>query len=97
MTLYMIGFTSTRRLLDRVVWTAFSLCILTSAAIAENPLPDVERLKSSPVLRHLQPNPMPVPTSPTRTPGEQTLAQMYLPEDARWTETQLKDALVARY
>ncbi len=24
-------------------------------------------------------------------------AQMYLPEDARWTETQLKDALVARY
>jgi hypothetical protein len=24
-------------------------------------------------------------------------AQMYLPEDAKWAETQLKDALVARY
>jgi hypothetical protein len=24
-------------------------------------------------------------------------AQMYLPEDARWNETQLKEALVARY
>ncbi|HEY8746134.1 MAG TPA: aromatic ring-hydroxylating dioxygenase subunit alpha, partial [Chloroflexota bacterium] len=24
-------------------------------------------------------------------------AQMYLPEDAKWTETQLKDAIVAKY
>jgi hypothetical protein len=24
-------------------------------------------------------------------------AQMYLPEDARWAETRLKDALVAQY
>src|SRR5580765_6681611 len=75
--------TSTRRLGDCVAGIAVALCILTSTAIAENPLPDVERLKSSPVLRHLKPNPMPSPTSPTRTPGEQTLAQMYLPEGFR--------------
>jgi putative membrane-bound dehydrogenase-like protein len=83
MTLWIVSFTSTRRLLDRVAGIAFALCILTSTAIAENPLPDVERLKSSPVLRHLKPNPMPVPTSSTRTQGEQTLAQMYLPEGFR--------------
>jgi len=49
-------------------------------AIAEDPLPNVERLKTSPVLRHLKPNPM---LAPPRTPGEQTLAQMYLPEGFR--------------
>ena len=80
MTLSIVGSTSTRRLLDRVAGMAFPLCLLTSAAIAENPLPDVERLKTSPVLQHLKPNPMP---SPPRTPAEQTLAQMYLPEGFR--------------
>jgi putative membrane-bound dehydrogenase-like protein len=50
------------------------------SAIAEQPLPDVNRLRTSPVLRHLKPNPMP---SPARTPAEQTLAQMYLPEGFR--------------
>jgi putative membrane-bound dehydrogenase-like protein len=47
---------------------------------AEDPLPSVERLQSSPVLRHLKPNPMPRPAS---TPAERTLAQMYLPEGFR--------------
>jgi putative membrane-bound dehydrogenase-like protein len=50
------------------------------AAFAENPLPSVERLKTSSVLRHLKPNPMP---QPPRTPAEQTIAQMYLPEGFR--------------
>jgi putative membrane-bound dehydrogenase-like protein len=53
---------------------------LAGATIAESPLPDVGRLKTSPVLQHLKPNPMP---SPPRTPAEQTLAQMYLPEGFR--------------
>jgi len=48
--------------------------------LAEPPLPQVERLKASPVLQHLKPNPMP---SAPRTPAEQTLAQMYLPEGFR--------------
>ena len=78
MTLCKVCSTSTRRLLVRVAGLAFPLCLLTSTANAENPLPDVERLKTSPVLQHLNPNPMSSPTSPTRTPGEQTLAQMYL-------------------
>src|SRR5262245_8551906 len=47
---------------------------------AEEPLPGVERLKTSPVLQHLKPNPMP---SAARTPAEQTVAQMYLPEGFR--------------
>src|SRR5881397_427073 len=80
MTLCRVCSTSTGRLLDRVAGLAFSLCLLTSTANAENPLPDVERLKRSPVLQHLKPNPMP---SPARTPVEQTLAQMYLPEGFR--------------
>src|SRR5262245_11146918 len=79
-TLSLIDMTSTQRLLGRVAGMAFSLCLPTRNANAENPLPDVERLKSSPVLRHLKPNPMP---SPPRTPAEQTLAQMYLPEGFR--------------
>src|SRR5436309_15923184 len=57
-----------------------AICISTALAIAEDPLPQVERLKTSPVLQHLRPNPMP---SPPRTPAEQTLAQMYLPEGFR--------------
>ena len=65
---------------DRVAELAFSLCLWIGIANAENPLPNVERLKTSPVLQHLKPNPLP---SPPRTPGEQTLAQMYLPEGFR--------------
>ncbi|MBL9134366.1 MAG: hypothetical protein JNK85_00795 [Verrucomicrobiales bacterium] len=50
------------------------------ASQAESPLPQLERLKSSPVLRHLQPNPTP---SPLRSEAERTLAQMYVPEGFR--------------
>ncbi len=46
---------------------------------AENPLPQVERLQTSPVLRHLKQNPAPR----GQTPPEQTIAQMYLPEGFR--------------
>src|SRR6266496_6590348 len=56
------------------------ICLSTAVALAEEPLPQVERLKTSPVLQHLKPNPMP---APPRTPAEQTLAQMYLPEGFR--------------
>jgi glucose/arabinose dehydrogenase len=53
---------------------------LIAAAFAEEPLPNVERLKTSPVLQHLKPNPMP---APPKTPAEQTLAHMYVPEGFR--------------
>src|SRR5437870_4652620 len=59
---------------------ALTLLALQLSAIAEQPLPDVKRLVTSPVLRHLKPNPIP---SPPRTPAEQTVAQMYLPEGFR--------------
>lgn len=44
---------------------------------AEDPQPNVERLQSSPVLRHLKPNPI---SSAAKTGPEQTVAQMYVPE-----------------
>ncbi len=44
---------------------------------AEDPLPQVERLKSSPVLQHLKPNPV---NGEPKTAAERTLAQMYVPE-----------------
>ncbi len=47
---------------------------------AEDPLPSAERLQSSPVLRHLKPNPMP---SPAKSGPEQTVAQMHVPEGFR--------------
>jgi len=53
---------------------------MTTSGVTEQPLPDVNRLQTSPVLQHLKPNPMP---SAPRTPAEQTLAQMYLPEGFR--------------
>lgn len=40
-------------------------------------MPQVERLKSSPVLQHLKPNPT---TAPPQTDPERTVAQMYVPE-----------------
>ncbi|MBL9168564.1 MAG: c-type cytochrome [Verrucomicrobiales bacterium] len=56
-------------------------CIgIAGSALAEPALPEVKRLETSPVLRSLKPNPMPVPP---RTPAEQTVAQMYLPEGFR--------------
>ena len=47
---------------------------------AEEPLPQVERLKTSPVLQTLKPNPL---RAPARTPAEKTVAQMYVPEGFR--------------
>src|SRR5258705_8018175 len=47
---------------------------------AEEPLPNVSRLKSSPVLQHLKPNPQ---AGPARNGPEQTVAQMYVPEGFR--------------
>jgi len=61
--------------------TAILFAILfVPRAFAEEPLPSVERLKTSPVLQHLKPNTL---SSPARTPAEQTVAQMYLPEGFR--------------
>jgi putative membrane-bound dehydrogenase-like protein len=50
---------------------------LAPASRAEDPLPNVERLRSSPVLQHLKPNPVP---RPGKTGPQQTVAQMYVPE-----------------
>lgn len=55
------------------------LCCATT--MAENALPEVERLKSSPVLQHLKPNP--VSNSSQPSPGEKTVAQMHVPEGFR--------------
>jgi putative membrane-bound dehydrogenase-like protein len=48
--------------------------------LGEDPLPGVERLQSSPVLRHLKPNPLRVPAV---TGPEKTVAQMFVPEGFR--------------
>lgn len=61
---------------SRLAFATAAICLLTSKALAESPLPDVERLKTSPVLRHLKPN----PTGEAKTGGEQTVKQMYVPE-----------------
>lgn len=47
---------------------------------SEEPLPDVKRLETSPVLRHLKRNPI---AGPPATPAEATVAQMYLPPGFR--------------
>ncbi len=56
------------------------VCLLTEAVFAEQPLPDVKRLQTSPVLQHLKPNPVP---SAANTSAEQTVAQMFLPAGFR--------------
>jgi len=55
-------------------------CLAILPIRAEEPLPNVSRLKSSPVLQHLKPNPQ---TGPARNGPEQTVAQMYVPEGFR--------------
>ena len=47
---------------------------------AEEPLPQIDRLKSSPVLRHLIPNPT---FGTPNSDAERTVAQMYVPEGFR--------------
>src|SRR5688572_27797836 len=58
------------------------LAIIGSAvsSISEEPLPDVSRLQSSPILRHLKKNPI---TFEPKTPAEKTVAQFYVPEGFR--------------
>ena len=59
---------------------ALGAITLAFGLYAESPQPDVARLKSSPVLRHLKPNP--ISTTPQTDP-ERTVAQMYVPEGFR--------------
>src|ERR1043166_7628277 len=74
------GWGHTSRKCERIGLATFLLAGWMSAVHAEDPLPDVGRLKTSPVLQHLKPNPMPVPP---RSPPEETLTRMYLPEGFR--------------
>src|SRR4051794_20257443 len=62
-----------------IIVATFSLFVVFQAA-SENPLPSVDRLRTSPVLRDLKPNPMPKPPS---TAPEQTVAEMYVPQGFR--------------
>jgi putative membrane-bound dehydrogenase-like protein len=62
------------------VLISLAIACIAHPVAAENPLPEVERLKSSPVLRHLKPNP--VGNAPA-TQAAQTVAQMYVPEGFR--------------
>lgn len=71
---------STWPLLKSTILFLVVIGFVASEIFSEQPLPQVERLKTSPVLQHLKPNPLP---SPPHTPAEQTLAQMYLPEGFR--------------
>src|SRR5262245_41067491 len=61
-------------------WCLILLFAALCPAMAEEPLPNVERLQSSPVLRHLKPNPI---AHPPQTGPEKTVAQMYVPEGFR--------------
>jgi len=64
-------------------WTRACLIVsslIPGACFAEDPLPNVERLKSSPVLQHLKPNPVP---RPGKTGPQQTVTEMYVPEGFR--------------
>ncbi len=63
--------------------TALAVALFFGAPLrlpGESPQPQVERLKSSPVLRHLVPNPAPASRG---SPAEATLAQMYAPPGFR--------------
>ena len=68
------------RFASAVLYCASFGAMLLSQSIsllAEEPLPQVERLKTSPVLRHLVPNPV---DKPPATDAHRTVAQMYVPE-----------------
>jgi putative membrane-bound dehydrogenase-like protein len=62
-------------LLLSLILAAFSFSTFHSAA--EEALPQVERLQSSPVLRHLKANPT---AGAPKSDAERTIAQMYVPE-----------------
>ena len=73
---------STLRSARIIPFLAVALCFsaLTPSSPGEEPLPAVERLQTSPVLRHLKKNP--IPRAPA-TPAELTVARMYVPEGFR--------------
>jgi len=56
------------------------LVLAAVSSRAEVPLPQVERLKSSPVLRHLKPNPK---SAPPASEAAKTVESMYVPEGFR--------------
>ncbi len=62
------------------VCSEIALAFLLARSSAEQPLPDVGRLKSSPVLRDLRPNPI---ARPPQSSPESTVAQMYVPPGFR--------------
>ena len=64
----------------RTALSTFSIWLLTASAFSEEALPSVERLQTSPILRHLKVNTL---ASPPRSPAEETVAQMYLPDGFR--------------
>jgi hypothetical protein len=68
------------RLFSDRLWILFALLPAIFASHAEDPLPNVTRLQSSPMLRHLKKNPM---TAAPTTPAEQTVSQFYVPEGFR--------------
>src|SRR3954468_7836546 len=68
------------RCLFRLSVAALTLALLLLTGAAEEPLPSVKRLQSSPVLRHLKPTPV---LSPPQSAPEQTVGQMYVPEGFR--------------
>ncbi|PYI88028.1 MAG: hypothetical protein DME26_04330 [Verrucomicrobia bacterium] len=62
----------------RVFVTGTCLVVLNTPSLnAEEPLRQAERLKTSPVLRHLQPNPT---NGLPKSDAERTVAQMHVPE-----------------
>ena len=63
-----------------IAFAAGAILLHPAPAAAEKPLPDVQRLKTSPVLQHLKPNPI---SAVPRTDPERTVAQMYVPEGFR--------------
>ncbi len=70
----------TLRRLTPLAFLGIVVATIISGARAEDPLPDVERLKTSPVLRTLQPNPI---TGPVGTPARRTVSDMYVPSGFR--------------
>ncbi|HMJ89608.1 MAG TPA: PVC-type heme-binding CxxCH protein [Candidatus Acidoferrum sp.] len=61
----------------RVLFGAALFVIPALMSFAEDALPQVERLKSSPVLRHLKQNPI---SGEAKSDAERTIAQIYVPE-----------------
>ncbi len=63
-----------------LAWLSCGLLSLAPVARSESPQPQIERLQSSPVLRHLKPNPLP---SPNNSAAAGTIAQFHVPDGFR--------------